>query len=163
MLMFTLAIFCLTTSHLPWLMYLIFQVPMQYYSLHHWILFSPLDTSTDECCLCFGPDTSFLLELLIAAFCSSPAAYWTPLHLGNSFFGVISFWPLIQFMRISQQVYWGGLPFPLPVDHVLSETFAMTHLSWVALWSMAHSFTEFCKLLCHNKAVIHERGSVLMT
>ena len=34
----------------------------------------------------------------------------------------------------------------------------MTHLSWVALKSMAHSFTESCKPLCHNKAVIHARA-----
>ena len=31
------------------------------------------------------------------------------------------FWPVIQFVRFSWQVYWGGLPFPPPVDHVLSE------------------------------------------
>ena len=50
MLMFTLAIFCLTTSNLPWFMDLTFQVPMQYCSLstdftsitsyiHSWVLF----------------------------------------------------------------------------------------------------------------------------
>ena len=32
------------------------------------------------------------------------------------------FWTLIQFMRFSWQVYWGGLPFPPAVDHFLSET-----------------------------------------
>ena len=163
MLIFILTISCLTTSNFPLFRDLTSQVPKQYCSLQHQILLSSPDTSTTECHIRSGPATSFILGLLVILLCSSPAAYWTPLHLGNSFFGVISFWPLIQFMRISQQVYWGGLPFPLPVDHVLSETFAMTHLSWVALWSMAHSFTEFCKLLCHNKAVIHERGSVLMT
>ena len=36
MLMFTLAISCLTTSNLPWFMDLTFQVPMQYCSLQHW-------------------------------------------------------------------------------------------------------------------------------
>ena len=35
MLMFTLAICCLTTSNLPWFMDLTFQVPMQYCSLQH--------------------------------------------------------------------------------------------------------------------------------
>ena len=30
----------------------------------------------------------------------------------SSSFGVISFWPFIQFMRFSWQVYSGGLPFP---------------------------------------------------
>ena len=48
------------------------------------------------------------------------------------------------------------LPFPPPVDHILSELSAMTHLSWVALHSMTHSFIELHKPLRHDKAVIHE-------
>ena len=32
----------------------------------------------------------------------------------------------------------------------------MTHPSWVVLHSMAHSFIELCKPLCHNKDVTHE-------
>ena len=36
--MFTLAISCLTTSNVPWFMDLTFQVPMHYFSLHHWTL-----------------------------------------------------------------------------------------------------------------------------
>ena len=59
-------------------------------------------------------------------------------------------------MRFSQQVYQDGLPFPPPADHVLLEYSAVTHLSWVTLHGMAHSFIELCKLLCHNKAMIHE-------
>ena len=62
----------------------------------------------------------------------------------------------IQFMRFSQQAYWGSLPFPPPVDHVLSELSALSHLSWVSLHSVAHSFIELCKPLCHHTAVIHE-------
>ena len=31
---------------------------------------------------------------------------------------------------------------PSPVDHVLSELSTMTHLSWVALHCMAHTFIE---------------------
>ena len=42
-----------------------------------------------------------------------------------------------------------GLPFPLPVDHVLSELSTMTRLSWVALHGKAHSFIEL------DKAVVH--------
>ena len=64
--------------------------------------------------------------------------------------------PFIQFIRSSCQVYWGGLPFPPPAGHVLSELSAMTHPSWVPLHGMVHSFTELHKLLCHDKAVIHE-------
>ena len=59
-------------------------------------------------------------------------------------------------MRFSRQVYWGGLPFPPPVDHVLSELATMTCLSWVTLHGMAHSFIELCKPLHHDMAVIHE-------
>ena len=65
------------------------------------------------------------------------------------------FYPFIQLMRFSWQVYWGGVPFPPPVDHVLSEHSARTCPSWVALQSMAHSFIELHKPLC-LKAVIHE-------
>ena len=52
-------------------------------------------------------------------------------------------------MGFSRQEYWSGLPFPSPVDHVLSELSTMTHLSWVVLHGMAHSFIEL------DKAVIH--------
>jgi len=45
-------------------------------------------------------------------------------------------------MGFSKQEYWSGLPFPPPVDHVLSELFTMTCPSWMALH--------------HDKAVIHE-------
>ena len=51
--------------------------------------------------------------------------------------------------------------FPPPVDHILSELFTMTHLSWVALHLMAHSFNELCKLLRPTKAVIHEGASYI--
>ena len=69
---------------------------------------------------------------------------------------VSSFCLFIQFMEFSRQEYCSGLPFPPPVDHVLSEPFTMTHPSWVALHGMAHSFIELHKPLHHNKAVIHE-------
>ena len=48
-----------------------------------------------------------------------------------------------------RQEYWSGFPFPSPVDHILSELPTMTHLSWVALHGMAHSFIEL------HKAVVH--------
>ena len=68
----------------------------------------------------------------------------------------LSSFTLILFMGFSGQEYRSGLPFPSPVDHILSEFSTMTHLSWVALYGMAHSFTKLCKLLCHNKVVIHK-------
>ena len=45
-------------------------------------------------------------------------------------------------MGFSRQEYWSGLPFPSPVDHILSELYTMTCLSWMALHGMAHSFIE---------------------
>ena len=59
-------------------------------------------------------------------------------------------------MGFSHQEHWSGLPFPPPVDHILSELSTMTHPSWVALHVMAHSFIELHKPLCHDKAVIHK-------
>ena len=146
MLMFTLAISCLTTFNLPWFMDLTFQVPMQYYSLQHPTLPPLLVTSTTGCCFCFGSISSFFLELFIHC---SPVAYWAPTYLGNSSFSVLSFYLFILFMRFSRQEYWSGLPFPPPVDHVLSEFSTMTHPSWAALHGMAHSFIELDKTVVH--------------
>ena len=39
----------------------------------------------------------------------------------------------IQFTRFSGDIYWGGVPFPPPADHILSELSAMICLYWVAL------------------------------
>ena len=58
--------------------------------------------------------------------------------------------------EVPWQIYWGGMPFPSPVDHVFPELSAMTRPSWVALHGMAHRFFELQKPLCHNKAVIQE-------
>ena len=59
-------------------------------------------------------------------------------------------------MGFSGQVHRSDLPFPPPVDHVLSELSTMTRPSSMALHGMAHSFTELCKPLRHDKTVIHE-------
>ena len=143
---FTLVISCLTTSKLPWFMDLTFQVPMQYCFLkHQTLLFSPV-ISTTGCCFCFGSIPSFFLELFLHW---SPVAYWAPTNLWSSSFSVLSFCLFILFMGFSKQEYWSGLPFPSPVDHILSELSTMTHLSWLALHGMAHSFIEL------DKAVVH--------
>ena len=85
---FTLAISCLTTSNFPGFMDLKFQVPMQYCSLQHrTLLLSPV-TFTAGCCFCFGSVPSFFLELFLHW---SPVAYWAPIDLGSSSFGVLSF------------------------------------------------------------------------
>ena len=144
--MLTLAISCLTTSNLTWLMDLTSHVPMQYCSLQHRTLFPSPVISTTGHCFHFYSIFLFFLELF---FHSSPVAYWAPTNLGISSFSVISFCLLVLFMGFSRQEYWSGLPFPSPVDHVLSELSTMTSPSWVALHSMAHSFIEL------DKAVVH--------
>ena len=150
--MFTLAISCLTTSNLPWFMDLTFQVPMQCYSLQHWTLLPSPVTSTTGCCFCFGSVCSFFLELFLHCF---PVAYWAPTDVGSLSFIVISFCLFILFMGFSRQEYWSGLPFPSPMDHVLSELSTMTCPSWVALHGMAHRFTELDKALVHVVSLIH--------
>ena len=141
--MFTLAISCLTTSNLPWFMDLPFQVPMQYCSLQcQTLLLSPV-TSTTGHCFCFGSISLFFLELFLHW---SPVANWAPNEPGNSSFSVLSFFLFIWFMGFLRQEYWSGLPFPSPVDHILSELSTMTCPSWMALHCMAHSFIELDKL-----------------
>ena len=127
--MFTLAISCLTTSNLPWFMDLTFQVPMQYCFLQHWTLLLSSVTSTAGYCFCFGSIPSFFLELFLHWF---PVAYWAPTDLWNSSFSILSFYLFILYMRLSRQGYWSGLPFPSPVDHILSDLSSMTRPSWVA-------------------------------
>ena len=68
---------------------------------------------------------------------------------GSSSFSFLSFCLFILFMGFSRQEYWSGLPFPSPVDHVLTELSTMTRLSWVALHGMAHSFIELDKTVVH--------------
>ena len=155
---FNLAISCLTISNLPWFMDLTFQVPIQYFSLQHWSLLSSSDTSTTE--LCFGL-AAFFLELLVIVLLSSSVAYWSPSNTGSSSFGLIFFGHFVQFLEFSWLVYWSGLPLPPPVDHILSELSTMICPFYVALHGMAHSFTELCKPLHHDKAVIHEGASSL--
>ena len=143
MLTLTLAIYCFTSSNLPSFMDLTFQVPMQYCSLQHQtLLLSPV-TSTAGCCFYFGSISSFFLELVLHW---SPVAYWAPTDLESSSFSVLSSCLFILFVGFSKQEYWSGLPFPSPMDHLLSGLSTMTHPSWVALHSMAHSFIELDRL-----------------
>ena len=76
-------------------------------------------SSIFEYCFCFGSVSSFFLELFLHF---SPVAYWATIDLGSSSFSVISFCLFIVFMGFSRQEYWSGLPFPFPVDHILSDS-----------------------------------------
>ena len=49
-----------------------------------------------------------------------------------------------------RQEYWSGLPFPSPVDHVLSDLCTMTRPSWVALYDMdEYNVDEFVSSRSH--------------
>jgi len=100
----TLAISCSTGSNLPWLMDLIFQVPMQYCSLQHQTLLSPPNNYTTEHQFCLSPAASFFPELLVIVLYSFPVAYWTPSNLGGSSFSVIYFYIFFAFSFCS----WGS-------------------------------------------------------
>ena len=84
--------------------------------IHNWVLFL----------LWLHP---FILEIFLHW---SPVAYWAPTDLGSSSFSILSFCLFILFMGFSRQEYWSGLPFPSPVDHILSDLSTMTCPSWVA-------------------------------
>ena len=135
MLIFTLAIFCLITSNLPWFMDLTFQIPMQYCSLQHQTLLPSPVTSTTGHCFLFASVSSFFLELFLH---SSPVAYWATTDLGSSSFSVISFCLFILFTGFSRQEYLSGLPFPSPVYYVLSEMW----MKAAAIWEEMRSFTS---------------------
>ena len=114
---------------------LTFQVPIQYCSLQHQtLLLSPVP-STTGCCFWFGSIPSFFLELFLHW---SPVAYWVPTNLGSSSFSILSFCLFILFVGFSRQEYWSGLPFPSPVDHILSDLSTMTvrlgwpHTAWLS-------------------------------
>ena len=146
--MFTLAISCLTTSNLPWFMDLTFHVLMQYCSLEHLTVLPSPVISTVGCCFCFGSISSFFLQLFLQW---SLVAYQGTYQAGEFIFQCPFFLPFFKiiFMGFSRQEYWSDLPFPSPVDHILSELSTMTCPSWVALHSMAYSFIEL------DKAVVH--------
>ena len=133
---------------------LTFQVPMQYFSYfslqHQTLLPSPVKSIPGHC-FHFDSVSPIFLELFIHW---SPVVFWAPTDLGSSSFIVLSFCLFILFMLFSRQEYWSGLPFPSPVDHVLSDLSTMTRLSWVALHSMAYSFTDL------DKAVVHVIRSI---
>ena len=121
---------------------LTFQVPMQYCSLQHQTWLPSPVISTTGCCFCFDFSSSFFLELFLHC---SPVAHWAPTDLGSSSFSALSFCHFILLMGFSRQEYWSSLPFPSPVDHILSELSTMTRPSWVILHSVAHSFIELDK------------------
>ena len=121
---FTLAISCLTTSNLPWFVDLTFQVPMQYCSLQHqtllliisyihtWVLFL----------LWLLP---FILSGVISPqiSCSILGTYWP----GEFLFQYPIILPFHTVHGVLRARILKGLPFPSPVDHILSD---LSTMSW---------------------------------
>ena len=151
--MFTLAISSFSTSNLPWFMDLTVQVSMPYcsISLDFSFITSHIRSWAFFFFFCFGSISSFFLELFLH---SSPVVYWALTDLGISSFNVLAFCLFIVFMGLLRDEYWSGLPFPSPVDHVLSELSTMTRPSWVALHSMAHSFIDLDKAVVNVISLI---------
>ena len=134
---FTLAISCLTTSNLLWFMGVNFRFlcNIALYSsdlafitshIHNWVLFW----------LWFHP---FIISPVIS---SSILGTYRP---GEFIFQCPIFLPFHTVLGFSRQGYWSGLPFPFPVDHILSDLSTMTRPSWVAPHAWLN-FTELDKL-----------------
>ena len=109
--------------------------------------------STTERHFCFGPASSFFLEALLIALCSSPVAYGTSSDLGGLIFWCHIFLCFHTVHGVLMERNWP------PVGHVLSDHLLWpVHLVWV-LNGMPYSSTELHKPLHHNKAVTHEDSS----
>ena len=65
-------------------------------------------------------------------------------------------------MGFSRQEYWSGLPFPFPVDPILSEPSTMTCPSWVAVQGMTHGFIELDKAVVHVISLVSFLSVVLI-
>ena len=117
--MFTFVISCLTTSNLHWFMDLTFQVPMQYCSLQHrTLLLSPVPSTTGFFFFFFFWLHPFLLYGVISPLISS--SILGTYRSGEFIFQCLIFLPFHTVHGFSRQEYWSALPFPSPVDHILS-------------------------------------------
>ena len=143
MLMFTLVIFCLTTSNLPWFVDL--TIPGSYAILlfiasdfasitsqiHSWMLF------------CFGSVSSFFISPLIS---SNILGTYQP---GEFIFQCPIFLPFHAVHGVLKSRILKCFAFPFSSVLHFSELSTMTRVSWVALHSMAHSFIDLDKALVH--------------
>ena len=144
--MFTLTISCLTTSNLPWLTDIehsrflcnnaLYNIGLYFITshIHNWALFSLWLYL-------------FILSGVISPLISSRilGTYWC----GEFIFLCPIFLPFHTVHGVLKARILKWFAIPSPVDHILSELSTVTHLSWVPLQGMAHSFIEL------DKAVIH--------
>ena len=108
--MFTLAIFCLSTSNLPRFMDLTFQVPMQYCSLQHQTLLPSPITSTTGCCFFFGSISSFFSGVISPLISSNILGTYQP---GEFLFqdpSILPF-PTVHGVLKARILKWFAIPF----------------------------------------------------
>ena len=143
--MFTLAISCLTTSSLPWFRDLKFQVLIQYCSLQFGTLVH--HQTHPQLGVIFAWLSLFIPSWAVSLLFSSSilGSCWP----GEFIFQYHVFCLFLLSMGFSKQECWRGLPFPPPVEHILLELSTMSHLPWVALHGIAHSFFELLKAVNH--------------
>ena len=152
MLMFTLAISCLTTSNSPWFMDLTVQVPMQYcfyiigLYFHH--------QSHPHLGVAFA-------STLISSFFLESFLHWSPIVYGYWLtWGVhLSVSYLLPFHTVhgvlkARIVKWFAIP--SPVDHILSDLYTMICLYTIILGgpTRAHSLIELDKTVVHVISLI---------
>ena len=118
---------CVDHFQYAWFMDVTCQVPMQYCSLQHQTLHLSPVISTTGYWFCFGSIPSFFLEWFHHW---SPLAYWAPTDLGR--FSLVSYHFGFSYCSWGSQGKNTEVPFPSPVDHILSDLSTMTRPSWVA-------------------------------
>ena len=125
---------------------LTFQVPMQYCSLQHrTLLLSPVPSTTGYC-FCFGSIPSFFPELFL--YCSPVAILGTyqPAEFLFQYPIILPFRTVLGVLK-ARTLKWFAIPFSSGPR--LSQLSTITHLSWVTLQGLTHSFIEL------DKAVVH--------
>ena len=112
---------------------------MQHCSLPHQT-FSPPDSFTAGCCLLRWLSLFIPSRAISLLFSSSILGTYRP---GEFIFQCQIFLPFHTVHGVLKaRILKNKKPFPSPVDYVLSELSTMIRLSWMALYSMAHSFIE---------------------
>ena len=147
--MFTLAISCLTTSNLPCFMDLTFQVPMQYCSLQHRTFITSHIHSWALFLLWLHP---LILSGVISPLISrSILGTYPP---GVFIFQCVILLPFhtVHGVLKARILKWFAIPFSTGPRFVRLST--TTHLSWLALHGMTHSFIELEKAVVHMTRLV---------
>ena len=107
---FSLVIYCLTTSNLSWFMDLTFQIPMQYCSLHYQTLLSPPDMSTPGHCFRFGSASFIPSGAISLLFSSSILGTYQPGKFNSQCHIFLPFHTVDGFLK-AKMLRWFANPF----------------------------------------------------